>query len=125
MLAFIAIRRMLGQKGGVGMVNVDLVYFGYEWDNDSLRLEKEFIEQVSKAFPTAKLENAYDDIKGYRRSVFIEEEKEDDYLTFIFAHGWYECSMTLLLMGYNQKEKLAELFERVKREYPECIKQKE
>ena len=107
------------------MKNVDLVYFGYEWDNDSLRLEKEFIEQVSKAFPTAKLENAYDDIKGYRRSVFIEEEKEDDYLTFIFAHGWYECSMALLLMGYNQKEKLGELFERVKIEYPECIKKSE
>lgn len=77
---------------------------------------------VSKAFPTAKLKNAYDDIKGRRRSVFIEEEKEDDYLTFILAHGWYGCSMTLQLMGYNQKEKLGELFERVKREYPECLK---
>lgn len=107
------------------MVNVDLVYFGYEWEDDSRKLEKEFIEEVSKAFPTAKLENAYDEIKGYRRSVFIEEEKEDDYLTYIFAHGWYGCSMTLLLMGYNQKAKLDELFERVKREYPECIKQKE
>ena len=107
------------------MVNVDLVYFGYEWDNDSRRLEREFIEEVSKAFPTAKLKNAYDDIKGYRRSVFIEEEKEDDYLTYIFAHGWYGCSMTLQLMRYNQKEKLDELFERVKREYPECVKQKE
>ena len=107
------------------MVNVDLVYFGYEWEDDSLKLEKEFIEEVSKAFPTAKLKNAYDEIKGYRRSVFIEEEKEDDYLTYIFAHGWYGCSMTLRLMGYNDKEKLDKLFERVKREYPECIKHKE
>lgn len=107
------------------MKNVDLVYFGYAWDNDSRRLEREFIEDVSKAFPNAKLEDAYDGIKGCRRSVFIEEEKEDDYLTFIFAHGWYECSMALQLMGYNQREKLHELFERVKREYPECIKQKE
>lgn len=104
------------------MVNVDLVYFGYEWDNDSARLEKEFIKEVGTAFPTAKLEIAYDSIKGYRRSVFIEEEKKDDYLTFIFAHGWYGCSMTLRLMGINQKEKLEELFERVKREYPECFK---
>ena len=36
------------------MVNVDLVYFGYEWEDDSRKLEKEFIEEVSKAFPTAK-----------------------------------------------------------------------
>lgn len=107
------------------MKNVDLVYFGYEWEDDSRKLEKEFIEEVRKVFPIAKLENAYDDIKGYRRSVFIEEEKEDDYLTYIFAHGWYGCSMTLQLMGYNDKDKLDKLFERVKREYPECIKQKE
>lgn len=107
------------------MVNADLVYFGYEWDNDSRRLEREFIEEVSKAFPTAKLKNAYDDIKGYRRSVFIEEEKKDDYLTFIFAHGWFGCSMTLQLMAYNDKNRLNKLYERVKREYPECIKHKE
>lgn len=106
------------------MKNVDLVYFGYEWDVDSRKLEKEFIEEVSKAFPTAKLENTYNEIKGYRRSVFIEEEKEDDYLTYILAHGWYGCSMTLRIMGYNDKEKLNKLFERVKREYPECIKHK-
>lgn len=107
------------------MVNVDLVYFGYEWEDGSHGLEKEFIEQVSKAFPTAKLKNAYDDIKGYRRSVFIEEEKEDDYLTYIFAHGWYGCSLTLQLMFCNEQEKFYKLYERVKREYPECIKQKE
>lgn len=102
------------------MKNVDLVYFGYEWDNDSRKLEKEFIEEVGTAFPDAKLEDAYDGIKGYRRSVFIEEEKEEDYLVFILAHGWYNCSMTFQLM--NDSEKVDRLIARAKQEYPDCLK---
>lgn len=102
------------------MKNVDLVYFGYEWEDDSRKLEKEFIEEVSAAFPDAKLENAYDEIKGYRRSVFIEEEKEEDYLVFIIAHGWYNCSMSLQLM--KDSEKIDRLIARVKQEYPDCLK---
>lgn len=102
------------------MKNVDLVYFGYEWEDDSRKLEKEFIEEVSTAFPDAKLEDAYDEIKGYRRSVFIEEEKEEDYLMFILAHGWYNCSMSLHLM--NDSEKFNRLIDRAKQEYPDCFK---
>lgn len=102
------------------MKNVDLVYFGYEWEDDSRKLEKEFIEEVSTAFPDAKLEDAYDGIKGYRRSVFIEGEKEEDYLVFIIAHGWYNCSMSLQLM--KDPEKVDRLIARVKQEYPECLK---
>ena len=103
------------------MKNVDLVYFGYEWEDDSRKLEKEFIEEVSTAFPDAKLEDAYDGIKGYRRSVFIEEEKEEDYLVFIIAHGWYNCSMTLRFMNMNNSEKVNRLIDRAKQEYPECF----
>lgn len=99
---------------------VDLVYFGYEWEKDSRELEKEFIEEVSAAFPDAKLEDAYDSIKGYRRSVFIEEEKKEDYLVFILAHGWYNCSLALRIM--NDSEKLNRLITRVKQEYSDCIK---
>lgn len=102
------------------MKNVDLVYFGYEWEDDSRKLENEFIEEVSTAFPDAKLEDAYDGIKGYRRSVFIEEEKEEDYLVFIIAHGWYNCSMSLQLM--KDSEKVDRLIVRVKQEYPEFLK---
>lgn len=101
--------------------HIDLVYFGYTWEEDSLRLEKEFMEEVSQTFPTAKLEDAYDDIKGYRRSVFLEPEKEDDYLIFVIAHGWYWCSMSLQMMGYNQESKLLELLERARKAHPECI----
>ena len=104
------------------MKNVDLMYFGYTWEEDSQILEKIFIDEVSKKFPTVKFENAFDDIKGYRQSVFLEENLEDDYLTFILAHGWLNCSMTLQLLMYNNKEKLSDLFDRVKSEYPECLK---
>ena len=29
------------------MKNVDLVYFGYEWEDDSRKLEKEFITEIN------------------------------------------------------------------------------
>lgn len=104
------------------MEHMDLVYFGYAWEGDSSALEREFIEEIKTAFPEIRLENAYDDIKGHRQSVFIEESKTDDYLVYIMAHGWLNCSMTLQLMKYNNATKLKELFERVKKEYPECLK---
>ena len=100
--------------------NVDLVYFGYKWDDHSHEFEKEFIEEVSAAFPDAELKDAYDEIKGYRRSVFIDEEKEEDYLVFILAHGWYNFSMALRIMDYS--EKFDKLIARVKQEYPDCLK---
>ena len=102
------------------MKNVDLVYFGYEWDDHSREFEKEFIEEVSAAFPDIKLKDAYDEIKGYRRSVFIDEEKEDDYLVFILAHGWYNFSKALRIMDYS--EKFDKLVARAKQEYPDCWK---
>lgn len=104
------------------MEHMDLVYFGYTWEPESSKLEKEFIEEIKTAFPEIRLENAYDSIKGYRQSVFIEESKTDDYLVYIMAHGWFGCSLTLQLMQYNNATKLKELFERVKSEYPECLK---
>ena len=104
------------------MEHMDLVYFGYTWEPESSKLEKEFIEEIKTAFPEIRLENAYDSIKGYRQSVFIEESKTDDYLVYIMAHGWFGCSFTLQLMQYNNATKLKELFERVKSEYPECLK---
>ena len=101
---------------------MDLVYFGYTWEPESSKLEREFIKEIKTAFPEIRLENAYDDIKGHRQSVFIEESKADDYLVYIMAHGWLNCSMTLQLLMYDNKKKFEELFERIKKEYPECLK---
>jgi len=44
---------------------IDLMYFGYAWEDEGPKLEKEFIELVTLAFPNVILDNAYDEIKDY------------------------------------------------------------
>lgn len=100
----------------------DLVYFGYIYEDDSHLLQKEFIEEVTKEFPEIRLKDSYDDIKGYRQSVYISEDKEEDYLVWAFCHGWLNCSMTLTMKAMNDKEFMAKIFEKGKIKYPECFK---
>lgn len=99
---------------------VDLMYFGYEWETDARKLEKDFIREVEEAFPDITLNDAYDEIKGYRRSVFYSTEKEDDYLLWALCHGWFYCSFSLQTM---EKGKLDKLLEKGRDVYPECYKQ--
>lgn len=98
---------------------VDLVYFGYEWESDSRSLEQEYIKEVKEAFPDVKLENAYDEIKGYRQSVYLDENRKEDYLVWALAFGWHNCSMTLALLIRQDEEKVLELIEKAKEKYPE------
>jgi hypothetical protein len=45
----------------------DLMYFGYEWEDDSYPLQEEFIKEVKEEFADVRLEDAYDSIKGFRQ----------------------------------------------------------
>jgi hypothetical protein len=104
--------------------NIDLVYFGYEWEADSPKLEKEYMEEIVKVFPDLELRNAYDDIKGYRRSVFADEAFDElQYLAWAFSHGWSNCSMSLALLFMSEdKDKRDEVVELGRKLYPECYK---
>lgn len=101
---------------------VDLMYFGYIYEKDSKQLESEFISEIKSEFPEVKLEDAYDSIKGYRQQVSLPEEKEEDYLTWLLAHGWLNCSFNLGIMRYNNIEKLKTLIDNAKKKYPQCFK---
>ena len=59
---------------------MDLMYFGYTWEDDSAKFEKVFKELISTIFLDVKLVNAYDEIKGYRQEVHLPEDKKDEYL---------------------------------------------
>ena len=102
------------------MQNIDLLYFGYEWEEDSKKNETDFIQEFENKVPGIELRDAFDEIKGYRRSVWCEtEQQKEDYFTWVLAHGWYNASLNLALMDLEDVKKYIEI---VKVKYPEAIK---
>ena len=99
---------------------VDLMYFGYEWDEGSKEADQEFIKEFSADFPDGKLQDAFDDIKGYRRTVYVDKAAKEDYLVWVLAKGWYGSSMTIMLMEKEDVDKLVDII-RIK--YPEAIRE--
>jgi len=104
---------------------MDIIYFGYE--DDSTKLEKEFIDEVKIAFPNVILKNAYDSIKGYRREVHLDKSDEDNYCSFLIGKGWFEMSLTLQIsmLDKAEHEKFNKWFNLAKKQYPEAFKPEE
>ena len=104
---------------------IDVVYFGksYEEGNPQL-LEQQFKAAVQKEVKNIQLTDAYDDIKGYRLSVNVEESEIENYYAFIIGNGWIDCSLTVSLMFLQNKEaKIKKLIEIAKVKYPQNFKQ--
>jgi hypothetical protein len=103
---------------------IDLMYFGYAWEDEGPKLEKEFIELVTLAFPNVILDNAYDEIKGYRQQVEIPDEQQDEYLAWIIADGWSQMSLVMQLMILEKKEngEFYRIYHIAKEKYPESFK---
>jgi CRISPR/Cas system CSM-associated protein Csm5 (group 7 of RAMP superfamily) len=103
---------------------IDLMYFGYTWDEDSRKNEVDFIKEIKEKFPNVELHNAYDDIKGYRQEVCLEDEQTDDYMAFLFGNGWYELSLTLQIdmMTEEKTEQVRKWIELAKKQYPQNFK---
>jgi len=98
----------------------DLMYFGYTYDEDNRGFEIEFKKDIAEKFPTVVLEDAYDDIKGYRQSVHFG----DEYYCWLIANGWLEMSLNLqlMMMSEDQKEEFERIFELTRENYPEAFK---
>lgn len=103
---------------------MDLMYFGYDHENDSAKFEKEFKESIVKTFPDVKLVNAYDDIKGYRKEIHLPDEQKDNYLSWLIGDGWLEMSFTMqiMMMDKEQKEEFKRIFALAKTQYPHAFK---
>lgn len=107
---------------------VDLLYFGYEFDEESATLQADFIVGIKKKFENVELRDAYDSIKGYRQEVFLREDQEDDYYAWLISNGWFEMSLTmqLIMLSYENipehKVKFKKYFALAKQEYPEAFK---
>ena len=101
-----------------GNKTMDLVYFGYDYENDSKELERKFMEEVGSIFPECILNDAYDEIKG----VIIPMELKEDYYTWIFAFGWVRCSLNATLMGMSEIDEFKKYIQKAKIKYPENFK---
>lgn len=103
---------------------MDLMYFGYDWESDSQKLEKQFKETIVTIFPEVKLVDAYNSIKGYRQEVYLPDEQKDNYLTWIIGDGWIYISLTmqLMMMDKEQSNEFKRIFALAKLQYPEAFK---
>lgn len=103
------------------MVYLDLLYFGYEWESDSEKLESDFITEIKERFPNVELKDAFDEIKSYRQEVYLDETEEDNYFAWLIAFGWLDASLTGQLILMDREEYLMYL-ELAKTQYPENFK---
>ena len=109
----------------------DLLYFGYDWSDESAENRKaqfDFIKEIKEKFPNVLLEDAYDNIKGFRQEVYLEEAENDNYFSWLIGKQWFEMSMTMQLIMMSagrepeQKEKFDKYFSLAKKQYPESFK---
>ena len=103
---------------------MDLMYFGYEWEDDSKEHEGVFKQEVAKVFPGVKLIDAFDYIKGYRQEVHLDDEHKDAYLAWVIGDGWFSMSLTIQMLRMDDTEKSE--FDRImalaKKNYPKAFK---
>jgi hypothetical protein len=106
----------------------DLVYFGYDHEPkeaaEARESEKEFMETLKERFPSAEFKDAYDDIKGYRREVYLPEGSSELYYSWIIAFGWYDFSLTMsiMFMSPDRKDDVTKYIGLAKSEYPQNFK---
>jgi hypothetical protein len=110
---------------------MDIVYFGYDWSEESvenLKDQSDFMKQLKERFPNVAFKDAYDNIKGYRQEVFLEEKEKDNYFAWLFGKQWYNLSLICQLMLKSatyqpeQKEKIDRYLSLAKKQYPEAFK---
>lgn len=104
----------------------DLLYFGYDWEPESIKFQADFIKEIKERFPDVVLKDVYDSIKGYRQEVYLDKWESDNYNAFLFGKQWFDFSMTMqisMMSGETeQKEKVHKYIALAKKQYPEAFK---
>lgn len=103
---------------------MDLMYFGSDYEKDSATLEQDFIKEVKEIFPDVRLIDAYNEIKGRRQEVHLNDEQTDNYYSFLIGKGWLEMSLTMniALRVASGKEKIDNWISLAKKQYPDAFK---
>lgn len=102
----------------------DIIYFGYDYLEESKILQKKFIHEIKEKFSDIKIYDAYDSIKGYRQQVVLDRNQKDDYWSWMLAHGWLTCSLggQLMLMDDKLKDDFYRLLNLARQQYPQLFK---
>lgn len=101
---------------------MDLMYFGYFYEPESEKYEAEFKTEFAKKFPDGQLQNAQDEIKGYRQQVILPDNQSDEYFCWLMAFGWFEMSLTLEVMCRTDPRDYKRYIELTKQKYPDNFK---
>ena len=98
---------------------MDVMYFGDE--EDSLEVEETFIKKIKGRFGDGILRDAYDSFKGHRQEVYLPDETQDNYFSWIIAKGYYNLSwvLKLLQMDKSQQGEFKRLVVLSQKQYPE------
>jgi hypothetical protein len=103
--------------------HMDLIYFGYPHDPKAQIFQWQFIDEVTAEHPEWRLENGYDNIKGYRQCIYCSD---DDYLemcAWLIGKGWFSSSFNLQLL--SRMKETVEQFETIvalaKEKYPDAF----
>lgn len=109
----------------------DLLYFGYDWSDEgseNAREQARFIKEIEDKFPNVRLRDAYDNIKGYRQEVYLPENENDNYYSWLIGKQWVEVSLTMQMIMISasgepeQKERFDKYLLLAKKQYPESFK---
>lgn len=107
---------------------MDIMYFGYGYEKDdpAKQYEQDFIKEIKEFFPDARLENAYDEIKGYRQAVHLDDKEKDNFMAYLIGKGWIDFSLTLqiAIMDKDELDDVKRWFKLAKEKYPEAFKSK-
>lgn len=106
---------------------MDVVYFGNEDDETSLKYQTDFIKEVKEKFPDVVLKDAYNEYKGYRQEVYLDDKEIDNYNAFLIGKAWYEMSLTMqiIMRTEDKRENFLHWIELAKSQYPESFKSNE
>ena len=103
------------------------MYFGYDFPEEreeNKKNETDFISEIKQVFPEVVIEDAYDDIKGFRRTVILSDDKELEYNAWLIAFGWYGCSFKLgiMMLDKDKETEVDMLIDLAKTKYPDHFK---
>jgi hypothetical protein len=103
---------------------MDVMYFGYEYEDDSRQFEIDFKKEIKEKFDNVDLRNAYDSIKGYRQEVCLDKDQKDNYQTWLIGKGWVGMSMIMQLMMLDKdlNGEFERMIDSAKLQYPEAFK---
>lgn len=75
---------------------IDLIYCGHEQYDECKK-------ELQAGFPDCAIEDASDDIHEGRFQIEVPDERRKELLMFLLENGYYNISLKLQLMSYDEK----------------------